>query len=505
MKGLTVSPYNGRIQPGLGVVLFSAVRWIATLLFGGVLWMGAVPTPANAQSPSCEPLPVESMRAGLDQIEAALRRSAQTKALTAITRMFEAMPCLTSRATPRDLARFGRLRCETSFWDQDEELAIQWCTFSKTIENLPWPSRMAEGHPIRNLIEELEEPPIVGPDNKSLAVPKGGAALLDGRPTHLPKAMTETPHFVQLIDKKETVLSSTWVDGGAFGSNVLGESMSATPSLPKWLPAIPAAPSWDAAQISLSPADEKKIEEDRSNDVVPEDETEDEEYTPDIPIIHETHVYVAPPESAFGRLSVRVISHKQKPVRTDIIVDGTHMGQTPWEGELPAGAHYIEVSGIARDLVIQNGMLTETTVSLPAPVGKDKAAKEPKVKPVKEPKVKPVKEPKVKPVKEPKPELVKVPEAKRNGSKLAMPMLIAGGSTTVLGAAGIAGSFLAAQKLEWNTPKNQLKGLQTLNGVSWGLTGLGLAVTGFGLFELSQGATVGVTGGPKSILFYGRW
>ena len=74
---------------------------------------------------------------------------------------------------------------------------------------------------------------------------------------------------------------------------------SSPPSPPKWLPGSKPRPDWDAPQTTLTEAEEKEIIEDRSND--PEEETaEEEEYNPDVPLIHETYTYVAPPESEFG-------------------------------------------------------------------------------------------------------------------------------------------------------------------------------------------------------------
>ncbi len=529
--------------------MIHAVRRIALIIVGIIVCTFGFSSSAQAQENACQAMSIDDMRAGLDQIEAALRRTAQVKAMRAANMMYERMPCLTSVATPEDLSAFGRLRCEIAFWDQDEDLAMQWCAFSRAIANLPWPSRIDETHPLRNLMGDLEQPELAGPDDKGLAPPKGGVFLLDGRPAFKAKAMVEVPHFVQLLDKKGQLTLSTWIDGAAFPPDLIGEPITATPKMPKdYAPPAPA-PLWDAEQKTLTPEEEKQIVEDRSND--PEtSETEKEEYVPDVPVFHEKYEYIAPPESAYGRLRVTVVNHKQKAVKAPIMVDGTDMGKTPWEGELPAGAHFIEVMGQVRDIVIQNGMLTETMVVIPASTGKEKPVKEPKEKPVKEPKEKPVKEPKEKPVQEPKEKPVKEPKEKpvkepkekpvkepkekpvkepkekpvkepkekpkkepkekiakkeKRGSKIAIPMLIAGGGTTVVGLGGVTLSFAQAQGLKWNASSSQVNSLQLLNGISWGLTGVGLGLTGFGVIKLSTGGSVGVTAGPKTLLLYGRW
>ena len=510
---MTHAVHNVRIQSYRRVVLRRVMRRCALIFFGTLLGVGVLTEHAQAQAPACQPMGIADMRAGLDQIEAAMRRTAQEKAMGAIILMFERMACLTERATPNDLARYGRLRCEIAFWDQDEDLAIQWCSFAQNIENQPWPSRIGETHPIRQLMADIEKPEALGPSNKDLASPKGGVALLDGRPSNRAVALVEVPHFVQLIDKKQIVVTSRWIDGAAFPEELLIAASGSPPSPPKWLPGSKPRPDWDAPQTTLTEAEEKEIIEDRSNDPSTE-EDEGEDYNPDVPLIHETYTYVAPPESSFGRLSVRVLNHKEKQVKAPIMVDGTPMGNTPWEGELAAGAHFIEVMEQARDIVIQNGMLTEATIVLRAPQkGGDSVAKAPKEKVEKEPKEKQAKEPKEpkeKQAKEPKEKQAKEPkepkEPKASGSKnLGVPLIAIGGGTAALGIGGIIGSYASAKALPWNAKESSVSGLKAINGVSWGLAGVGLGITAFGVLELSKGKTVSVAAGPRSITIFGRW
>ena len=64
----------------------------ALIVFATLLGLGAVLERAHAQAPACQPMGLTDMRAA-DQIEAAMRRTAQAKAMNAIILMFERMEC----------------------------------------------------------------------------------------------------------------------------------------------------------------------------------------------------------------------------------------------------------------------------------------------------------------------------------------------------------------------------------------------------------------------------
>ena len=114
---------------------------------------------------------------------------------------------LTERATPNDLARFGRLRCEIAFWDQDEDLAIQWCSFLETLKtSLAFPDWRDPPHPSVN--GRHRKTRCARPSKQGLSGSERWCSVIGWRPANRAVALVEIPHFVQFIDKKQLIVES---------------------------------------------------------------------------------------------------------------------------------------------------------------------------------------------------------------------------------------------------------------------------------------------------------
>lgn len=438
-----------------------AFRYLLVLIgIVGTFASSVIPShEAFAQTAVCTPLSQADLRAGLDQVEAAMRRTALEKSMEASVALYDALECASEIIDPKDLARLARLRCEIAFWDQDEEQAISWCAFARTVHNLPWPSRLQEGHPLRSAAEETEQPPIGEIPNKSLVISNGGLFLLDGRPAWEAKAYSEIPHFIQIVDKKQTVLLSKWIDGAAFPDDKLGPKLSGSPKIPKWFTAPAPAPAWGAPQSTLTEEQEKNIVEDRSNEKEGTDDKDDKDFSLDNKDpLHHGPQYLPPEDTEYGQLMVTVLDAKQKAVRTHVKIDGIKMGKTPWQGKLVAGAHFVDVMDKTQDVLVEKDKLTEALIRV-----------------------------------------------EKGNAKLGLPLLIAGLGTSAIGWGGVGFSVARANQLEWNDPKNELGSLKAINGTGWALAGIGVGITGFGVIQFFRERSVSVGAGIGSVRIQGKW
>ena len=88
---------------------------------------------------------------------------------------------------------------------------------------------------------------------------------------------------------------------------------------------------------------------------------------------------------------------------------------------------------------------------------------------------------------------------------MGVPLLAIGGGTTAIGIGASSGPSRQQRHFRGMQKGSPVNSLKAINGVSWGLTGVGLGITAFGVLELSKGKTVSVAAGPRSITIFGRW
>lgn len=202
-----------------------------------VLALAAVcaPSTAHAQQQVCsEPLTHERWRERMDEIDAAFSAFQPDQARQLLAGLREDVLCLDSIARPSHLGRFARQMALAAFFQQDEVNALRWGLLQRyAAPTLPWPADIGEGHPLRSMLTDADEPVLAGPDDAGVAHPKKGAVFMNGRVLEAPRARAEVPNLVQVADKKGVVLLTMWQDGAAFSEDVLGEPGTVAVT-PRW-------------------------------------------------------------------------------------------------------------------------------------------------------------------------------------------------------------------------------------------------------------------------------
>ena len=142
-----------------------------------VWWASA----AFALDPMCaEPLTHDAWKAYMDKADAAFATSEMSRAHVALDSAKELLPCLTEPARPGHLARYAEQLAMLAFFDQDETAALRWGLVHRFVaDDFPWP--FPEGHPLRDLIDEADDPPM-GSAPGLWMVPKGSSVFLNGKP-----------------------------------------------------------------------------------------------------------------------------------------------------------------------------------------------------------------------------------------------------------------------------------------------------------------------------------
>ncbi len=155
--------------------------------------------------------------------------------------VYDAMRCVGGLIEPEDLGHYARQTSFVAFYAQDFEEASAWAQLAdETLGGDPWPDELPITAPFQDLLDELPEARLGGPENAGFLVPKKGAALVDGRFAESPEASVGVPHLLQIADKSATPVHTSWVDGMAFPESQLGNPTTVTP--PKWYeePPLPA-------------------------------------------------------------------------------------------------------------------------------------------------------------------------------------------------------------------------------------------------------------------------
>lgn len=141
--------------------------------------------------------------------------------------------CLGEVASPARMAKLARLLGLVFFLEQDDDAVYRWSLSQQySWPDLPWPADLTE-HPYREASEEAELPPARGPENMGLVVPKKGAFFANGIFLDTPLAPAEVPLFVQITDKKGTIVKQYWQHGAGFPEKLLVEGGEALVP-PRW-------------------------------------------------------------------------------------------------------------------------------------------------------------------------------------------------------------------------------------------------------------------------------
>ena len=252
---------------------FTAIfRWIrpsaAALIAVGPL--GA----AHAQEEVCS---AQFTRAefieAVDAVDAAIADANGLLAQRILDDVYDAMRCLGVRVDPSLLGHYARQNSVVAFYAQDIEEATAWAQLGReALGETPWP----EDYPItdgyRQLLEDLPEMTLSGPDNAGFLRPKGGAVFVDGRFAEIPEAAVGVPHLLQILDKRQRTVHTSWVDGMAFPEEHLGNP--STVNRPRWAEDPPPPPGADAALDPQEPEpSEPETVEPEPETVEPEPET----------------------------------------------------------------------------------------------------------------------------------------------------------------------------------------------------------------------------------------
>lgn len=130
--------------------------------------------------------------------------------------------CLERVIEPALLARTAHALSILAFFDQDETGVVRWARLALEADpNADWPAFLPETHPLRE--QEVDETELVGPMDLVLVPPAGGSVWLNGRRLDKPRARSEVPGLLQVVDGDDRVVDTAWIDGGAFPEQWLGE------------------------------------------------------------------------------------------------------------------------------------------------------------------------------------------------------------------------------------------------------------------------------------------
>ncbi len=155
----------------------------------------------------------------LDEADATLMEAdipATRKLLRSIASGF---PCLEELAEKPVLGRFGRTMALMSFFEQDEIGAARWGTMANVTDpDGEW--AVPEGHPLRDIIDEAEEP-VMGRAEGGFKIQEKGAVFMNGTLVLEPQGLSEVPYLVQIFDKNGFPYNNFWQDGAAFNETVL--------------------------------------------------------------------------------------------------------------------------------------------------------------------------------------------------------------------------------------------------------------------------------------------
>jgi len=226
----------------------------------------ALVAPALAQDAPCDAsFDINRFIEGMNLVDASFEAFDAENAKVVLKSMYTDMACLEDRVHPRHLVRYARQRAMSAFFDQDELEMGYWAQLAGVDPDMPWPASVTPDHPVRDqLTFVLMEDPLTV--DGVLTPPKGGGILLDGTLLLEPTTTPDAPHFVQVVDKNVTVLSSRWQDGVVFPSALLAKVGEPPTAIRNYTPPDPnldptQTVTIDAAELARRQASREEAEE----------------------------------------------------------------------------------------------------------------------------------------------------------------------------------------------------------------------------------------------------
>ncbi|MEZ4321582.1 MAG: hypothetical protein R3F61_29180 [Myxococcota bacterium] len=188
---------------------------------------------ASAQEAGCSTIySAAELDTVLEEADRLIQNADVDRALTVLRKTQDLMPCLDTLADRRQLAVYGRSMAIASFYQQDEVAATRWGRMAEqTAPDLGW-GELPETHPLLEMLAEAGEPPLGGPTDKGLVVPKKGAIFMNGSFVDTPEARAEVPYLVQIFNGNGYPIDGYWQDGSAFPEALLGEPTEL--KMPSW-------------------------------------------------------------------------------------------------------------------------------------------------------------------------------------------------------------------------------------------------------------------------------
>jgi hypothetical protein len=205
---------------------------------------------AFAQSRDCSPYDHAKWAADMDKADEALAAGSVDVGRPILAATHKELLCLDVVANPAYVARFGRQLALAFFFDQDDDAVRRWGLMSRYADaELAWPSSVPM--PLRDAIEQLEDPISGHPEGMGLLVPKKGGLFWNGRPLADAQAPAEVPGLVQVGDAKGIIVDAYWQDGAAFPARVLVAGGGPVEAPKWWTPAVATVAS---APVTPQPA-----------------------------------------------------------------------------------------------------------------------------------------------------------------------------------------------------------------------------------------------------------
>ena len=197
----------------------------------GLLWS----TSALAQEEACDGYTNADFSVAVDAAKTAMASADLDGMSSTLYEAKERLRCLDELVDRTVYADFARYMALTAFFDQDENVALQWGLASRYADaSLDWGDTFAEDHPFRELLDTADDSPLSVREGEALSIPKKGGVFASGVLLFEPKLHAEVPYLMQRVDKDGSVLAAVWQDGAAFDSSLLTSELPAGYKAPKF-------------------------------------------------------------------------------------------------------------------------------------------------------------------------------------------------------------------------------------------------------------------------------
>jgi hypothetical protein len=218
---------------------------------------------AFATDPGCVPASLDALRLDLDGVEAALRDADGDEAARRLGAAVDAWPCSAEPAYPHDVARMGRLAALVAWSAGDVDEMARWARLWQSVDPTVGPMMRRGPNPegFVAAVGAIALPAVATGAGQGIVPPKRGLVTMDGVPAWSADALPDTPHLVQVWDRRGQLVSGVWQEGADFDAALLGSSSDRT--LPDWWvmwvetrPAPPAPP----APVAVEPGERSSSE-----------------------------------------------------------------------------------------------------------------------------------------------------------------------------------------------------------------------------------------------------